>query len=41
MPILSMSEAARLAGIDRRTLQRQITRDIVSVPAAADGDELK
>jgi len=37
MPILSISEAARLAGIDRRTLQRQIARGTVSVTAAADG----
>ncbi len=37
MPILSISEAARLAGIDRRTLQRQITRGTLSVTAAADG----
>ena len=32
-----MSEAARLAGIDRRTLQRPMTRSTVSVTAAADG----
>ena len=37
MPILSISEAARLAGIDRRTLQRQIARGTVSVTAAVDG----
>ena len=34
MPILSISEAARLAGIDRRTLQRQIARGTVSMTAA-------
>ena len=37
LPFLSMSEAARLAGIDRRILQRQIARGTVSVTAAADG----
>ena len=37
MPILSISEAARLAGIDRRTLQRQIARGTVSMAAAPDG----
>jgi predicted site-specific integrase-resolvase len=37
MPILSISEAARLAGIDRRTLQRQIARGAVSVVAGHDG----
>ena len=34
MPFLSMSEAARLAGINRRTLQRPMTRGTVSVTAA-------
>ena len=37
MPILSISEAARLAGIDRRTLQRPMTHGTVSVTAADDG----
>lgn len=37
MPILSISEAARLAGIDRRTLQRQIARGTVSMTAAPHG----
>jgi DNA-binding transcriptional MerR regulator len=37
MPILSISEAAKLAGIDRRTLQRQISRGILSVTTRSDG----
>ena len=37
MPLLSISESARLAGIDRRTLQRQIVRGTVSTTAAPNG----
>jgi hypothetical protein len=39
MPQLTISDAARVAGVDRRTLQRQIKRGILSAVTAADGQK--
>lgn len=40
MPSLSITEAARLAGVDRRTIQRQIKRGTLSATAAPDGSRV-
>jgi hypothetical protein len=37
MPILTLTEAAQLAGVSRRTLQRQISRGILSLSTDSDG----
>jgi DNA-binding transcriptional MerR regulator len=37
MPILTLTEAAQLAGVSRRTLQRQISRGILSLSTDSNG----